>query len=78
MAEYVPKEPILSYIDRIRNSGTGKVKSLDYVQKFVYHTSTIDIVTCRECRHYNNGDCTEMPKLVQPDDFCSYGERKDD
>lgn len=44
---------------------------------------SIDIVRCKDCKHlYNDADCgkaceyTEMG--MKPDDFCSYGERKDD
>ena len=45
-----------------------KVKGGEYVQ---------DLVRCGECKHYNDGDCDEMPKLVSADDFCSYGDRKE-
>ncbi len=38
----------------------------------------IDIVTCGECIHHDDGLC-HRPKwsfAVEPTDFCSYGERK--
>ena len=35
------------------------------------------LVRCRECKHWNDGDCEEMPKLTSADDFCSYGERRE-
>lgn len=31
----IPKEKVLSYIARIKNSGMGKEKSLEYLQKYV-------------------------------------------
>ena len=37
-----------------------------------------ELVRCKDCRHYNDGDCDEMPKLVNPDDYCSYGERSNE
>lgn len=44
---------------------------------------TIDIVRCKECRHWCKGDevygiCYRCPNTRQMrcDDFCSYGERK--
>ena len=36
-----------------------------------------ELVRCKDCRHYAFGDCDEMPKLVSPDDYCSYGERRE-
>lgn len=47
------------------------------VDKAVDAIPSIDIVRCGECKHYNDGDCDEMPKLVSADDFCSYAERSD-
>ena len=43
-----------------------------------------DIVRCKECEHWTNGDdtygiCYRCPNTRQMrcDDFCSYGERKE-
>ena len=40
----------------------------------------IDIVTCGECKYYNNlfgcMRCDEITLVTNPDDFCSYGERR--
>lgn len=35
-----------------------------------------DIVRCRDCKYYADGDCFRL-ELSRPDDFCSYGERKE-
>lgn len=44
---------------------------------------SIDIVRCRECKHWTNGDdvygiCYRCPNTRQMkfDDFCSYGKRE--
>lgn len=41
---------------------------------------SIDIVHCRECKHWNvvSNGCMRNPSVEgwQADDFCSYGERK--
>lgn len=34
------------------------------------------IIRCKDCKHFNDGDCEELPKLVSEDDFCSYAERR--
>ena len=45
--------------------------------------STIDIVRCKECKHWANTDPEKIPTAsiicghMHPDDFCSYGERKE-
>lgn len=36
----------------------------------------IEVVRCRDCKHWNYGDCYRL-ELSMPDDFCSYGERKE-
>ena len=44
---------------------------------------SIDIVRCRECKYWKEGKCWNMKGLnktdgiVNADDFCSYGERRE-
>lgn len=42
---------------------------------------SIEVVRCRDCKHYDESDSFNCKfafmKLRRPDDFCSYGERKD-
>lgn len=33
-------------------------------------------VRCGDCIHFNDGDCTELPKMVSEADYCSWGERR--
>ena len=47
-------------------------------------TKRVDVVRCRECKHCDpeNHHCdhpmgTSAPLRRKPDDFCSYGERKE-
>ena len=70
-----------------------KQGSIDYgmftlgIQQAVDEQQTIDavpVVRCRECKHCDpeNHHCdhhmgTAAPLRRKPDDFCSYGERKD-
>lgn len=40
---------------------------------------TIDaapVVRCKDCKFWENGDCYRL-ELSRPDDFCSYGERRE-
>ena len=45
---------------------------------------SIDIVRCKECEYWNTKDCREgvgecewAYYMTKPDDFCSYGERRE-
>ena len=46
------------------------------VRNIMKTAPSIDIVRCGECKHWNDGDCEELPKLTSADDYCSYGERE--
>lgn len=36
--EVIEKDKVLSYINRMRNSGSGKSKSLEFLEKFVINS----------------------------------------
>ena len=67
----------------------GEVKGVGLIlAETVDKAPTIDavsVVRCRECKHCDPENyhcdhhmCTAAPLRRKPDDFCSYGERKDD
>ena len=68
---------------------TGYALSADEVAMAVEHAPTIDavpVVRCKDCASFRysgmGGDngityCASMGIEMQPTDFCSYGERKD-
>lgn len=35
------------------------------------------VVRCKDCKHWAHGDCYRL-ELSRPNDFCSYGERRED
>lgn len=54
--------------------------SSQLVRLMVSEMPTIDaveVVRCKDCKYWNNGDCYRL-ELSRPDDFCSYGERKEE
>ena len=69
----------------------GEVKSVGLIlAETVDKAPTIDavpVVRCRECKHYEMGVCLKIYddgaasryawQERKPDDFCSYGERKE-
>ena len=54
-------------------------------EEFVYFLkkqptiNAVPVVRCKDCKHYNEGFCVgyHAHHDIMPDDFCSYGERKD-
>lgn len=34
-----------------------------------------EIVRCKDCKHWYDGDCFRICELTRPNDFCSFGEK---
>lgn len=75
------------YVDA-KDGGRGWVVSLEDLANAPV-IDAVEVIRCMECRHYHNhpnGLCyanaeekpngTEGIRCVEPDDFCSYGERR--
>jgi hypothetical protein len=63
--------------------GKGFNDCLDQVLDAVEEKDLVEVVRCKDCKHLTeDGFCWEKIKAVvgykipNPDDFCSYGERK--
>ena len=80
---------LISYIDECSQESRFRVY-YGYAKSFINDAPTIDavpVVRCKDCKHYDMGVClkiysdgnmhTEAWQRRKPDDFCSYGERKD-
>ena len=73
--EYVPIYRMKQWFEHCRNQQRPTI-------------DTVPVVRCRDCKHYDLGVCLKIysdgnahPEAWQnrrPEDFCSYGERKDD
>ena len=53
--------------------------ALKMVSNWITEATAVEVVRCRDCKHYNEGFCAgyHAHHDIMPDDFCSYGERKD-
>ena len=77
---------LMSYMDECSKESRFRVY-YGYAKSFIDDAPTIDavsVVRCMECKHCDpeNGHCdhpmgTAAPLKRKPDDFCSYGERKE-
>lgn len=72
-------------IDRLKNNIILGATEQAFLRNYVNCCPTVDaveVVRCRDCKHYDETDSFNCKfafmKLKRPDDFCSYGERKED
>ena len=62
------------------------VNTNSYVVEAINSAPSIDIVRCGECKHWHKGVCWGIPFSgddasyidTESDDFCSYGEARDE
>lgn len=79
MAEYRRLIDADELMDYCHNTKDGTIDCND-IARF----PSIDIVFCKDCKHlyidleYDDSACDYYGKYVELDDFCSYGERKDE
>lgn len=48
----------------------------EYVCERIDEAPSIDIVRCKECTERDDDWCMYFGNIINPDDFCSYGERE--
>ena len=92
MARLIDANKLIDFIDvgRLRHPGELCYSEVD-VANILLHAPTVDavpVVRCRECKHCDMGVCLKIYsdgnvhsaawQSRKPDDFCSYGERKND
>ena len=59
---------------------TGEfIDCIEDAEELLNDIPTIDIVRCKECRHWGDTICDRFDeeRIMFADDFCSYGERKE-
>ena len=78
-------ETITIYFNSRQNA--LNVKRILEVDNSIPNAATVcdmqEVVRCKDCKHLMfsdmYGECSQAPMgIVRPDDFCSYGERKDE
>lgn len=63
------------------HANTHFINGIESVMEYAERLPTVDaevVVRCKDCKHEFGGSCTICwLQKRKPDDFCSYGERKD-
>ena len=89
MAEYIERDAFIEWLKRIPlidlSDGRGICRVImedDFKKAITKMPKSIivdvaPVVRCKDCVWWDKGDCYRI-ELTRPDDFCSYGERKDD
>ena len=84
MSRYIEYEPLMAELER-EVELADDWKTAHEIANVAKYAPTIDIVFCKECKHWTNGDDTygicyrcANTRQMRYDDFCSYGERDKD
>ena len=85
---YIERETALQIIDNyakaVSEDGKAVVDAIrDIVEVIAPTADVVEVVRCRDCKHYIASYCTRDIKgrtnmfYMTENDFCSYGERKE-
>jgi hypothetical protein len=87
MSKYINAETLIEMLNAKADMALGTPKAVfGNVIKMIDLLPPADVVTvvrCKDCKHLMfsdmYGECSQAHMgIVRPDDFCSYGERKDE
>lgn len=86
MAEYIERGALMQFpirrdhYDR-KNGNKHFINGIETVLEYAEQLPTVDavpVVRCKDCKHEFGGSCIICGfQKRKPDDFCSYGERKE-
>lgn len=84
MAEYIDREAAIKAMEKAdytliaNDADSCKVDYLREIIESVPAADVVPVVRCKDCTHLYGAACVVCGLLPRkPDDFCSYGERKD-
>ena len=87
MAEYIDRQAVEKFIeDGLNNPDKAERFGYDAVVILgeIHCMDAVPVVRCRDCKHYDRDECyrprheKHLQSIFQsPDDFCSYGERRE-
>jgi len=85
MSDYIKREDAIDWIksEREENSAYGEAEGLKIAEQLVKgmpSADVVEVVRCKDCIHYDEHtrwQCDKFGQSVNADDYCSYGERKE-
>ena len=61
------------------NRSNGMYCTGEKCKQFKSAADVVEVVRCKDCKHYKGEqfNCWVMRSKMQPEDYCSYGERRE-
>lgn len=75
MAEYIDRRKICYTWWQKQDGTITDGVTLQSVIDDMPTADVVPVVRCKNCKHWNNGDCYRI-ELTRPDDYCSYAEKE--
>ena len=80
---YIEREKVISELKNLPEQERIEYMGIYDCIKSVPVADVVEVVRCKDCKHLMfsdmYGECSQAHMgIVRPDDFCSYGERKDE
>ena len=82
MSRYVAADALKQQVESPYTEYPVMIQIRKALKDFIDDAPSIDIVRCKECKHWRNTDAEKIPTAsiacgnMHADDFCSYGERE--
>ncbi len=83
MDEYIARNTAKRWLAFAVGTGVSAAETIDQIPA----VDVVPVVRCKDCKHYDMGVCLKIYsdgnvhsaawQSRRPEDFCSYGERKD-
>lgn len=80
MSRYIDADALKKEVDNFPNCYNGWSDTYDkaFIIGAIEEQPSIDIVFCKECTERDDDWCMYFGKMINPDDFCSYGQKGDE
>lgn len=87
MTEYIKRDDVIQRLHRIDDEGNDdKINALAlavYAVQIAPTVEAVNVVRCKDCvfwlkNCYDKPLCTCVDRVTYSNDYCSYGERRDD
>ena len=70
-------EKLVEIYKQLEDAGLMVVAGKKETAELMVSHGVVPVVRSKDCKTYSNGTCWKMRGKMNPDGFCSYGERKD-
>ena len=82
MAEYIKRDAALRALCQVSAPTPDESHIVEKCIEKIYRLPMMEVVRCKDCKHYQTGRywCShpnDSRLEMNPDDFCSYGERRE-